>query len=178
MREWSEHTKEKHKEISEYGLGEEEDAEVSVLSLEFMKNPNNTLKKEKLFEEAEKVVHRNRHQGGIYTIPTIENMPVKEPTSKSMNSHWSVVKMMAAINGHYIITNPKGGPTGIRLGTLAEFLEQQVIYSVYGAAFIDLLNARAEIINDKNVQGIQADYKKIVPALLPSNTDDDTDDTE
>lgn len=136
MGKWSEHVYEIRAEIFQYKLDECMEAAVSVLREMFMKNTKDTTVKVVLFEKMPKIIHDNRYEDGIYKMPSVENRDVTEPNYKFIKNNWSKIRLLAAQNGHYIICNPKGA-TGIRLGSLDEFIDGLPVLKAIAIGVVD-----------------------------------------
>jgi len=106
-----------------------------------------TIRKQDLLDQIPGAIdNMRRQQHGCKYVPAIENMEISIADRSFILANWTEIRLTCEGCGYFIIWNPPGEKTGIRLGTIDEYMHQQAELTSVASGFANLHNVRADII--------------------------------
>ena len=138
------------------------------------------MKKLELFEQVQARVETGRVKqtksfGSYRYVPVVNGRTVPVPGVGFCKKNWRDIKLFAAEFGYYVVSNMKGEPVGIRLGTLDEFTCCQDMYVTSASGMADTYNERAATIEDQGGDEIPEMVVRIRRFRAEREAQDDTD---
>jgi len=118
-----------------------------------------TVSKKALFQQVPHEIHCGRRKDGSRYIPTVENREVDIANAQFLRGHWKEIRLTCETYGYFIIWNPPGETSGVRLGTIEEYQQQQGLILSIASGFAEFHNTRADIIEDYGEKGTDIEVK-------------------
>lgn len=137
--------------IYEMRVEEASESLVSILDPIYKMNPRIRIKKAILIPKVSKHAYDERRKEGYNYQKTVENHLVRGPNSKFVDAHWTSICLYCADEMKMYVV---WGDSGVRLGTLEEYQNQQECIENIASGVASSHNKRAEIINKRGGESV------------------------